>query len=68
MGAKEEVDALVRGLSAAGVAVLLTADTLEETIGLSHRVLIMKDGRVTAEILAPRGAKQDQVRLIEDMV
>ena len=68
VGAKEEVDALVRGLSAAGVAVLLTADTLEETIGLSHRVLVMKDGRVTAEILAPRGAKPDQVRLIEDMV
>jgi ribose transport system ATP-binding protein len=26
---------------------ILTSDTLEETIGLSHRVLVMRDGAVT---------------------
>jgi ribose transport system ATP-binding protein len=48
VGAKEEVYELVRDLSAQGVAILLISDTLEETIGLSHRVLVMRDGEVTA--------------------
>ena len=47
VGAKEEVYELVRAVTAEGVAVILTSDTLEETIGLSHTVLVMRDGEVT---------------------
>ncbi len=36
VGAKEEVYELIRELSGAGIGIILTADTLEETIGLSH--------------------------------
>ena len=36
VGAKEEVYELVRAVTAEGIAVILTSDTLEETIGLSH--------------------------------
>ena len=42
VGAKEEVYELVRGLTAEGVAVVLTSDTLEETIGLAHHILVMR--------------------------
>ena len=68
VGAKEEVYELVRGLSAEGVAVTLTSDTLEETIGLAHRILVMRDGVVTARFDAMPGAKPDQLALIEHMV
>ncbi|WP_312525151.1 sugar ABC transporter ATP-binding protein, partial [Paracoccus sp. (in: a-proteobacteria)] len=68
VGAKEEVYELVRELSAQGVAVLLISDTLEETIGLSHRVLVMRDGAVTAEFDAAPGKKPDQVDLVRAMV
>ena len=44
VGAKEEVYELVRAVTAEGIAVILTSDTLEETIGLSHTVLVMRDG------------------------
>ena len=47
VGAKEEVYELVRAVTAEGIGVILTSDTLEETIGLSHRVLVMRDGIVT---------------------
>ena len=47
VGAKEEVYDLVRQVTAEGVAVILTSDTLEETIGLSHTVLVMRDGEIT---------------------
>ncbi|MEZ5670780.1 MAG: sugar ABC transporter ATP-binding protein, partial [Alphaproteobacteria bacterium] len=68
VGAKEEVYDLVRAMSAEGIAVILIADTLEETIGLSHTILVMRDGRVTRRFDARPGAKPEQVELIEHMV
>jgi ribose transport system ATP-binding protein len=47
---------------------ILLADTLEELIGLSSRVLVMRDGRVSAVVAAPPGGKPRQVDLIEHMV
>ena len=68
VGAKEEVYDLVRDLSEQGVAILLISDTLEETIGLSHQVLVMRDGEVTARFDASAGNKPDQVELLKAMV
>ncbi len=68
MGAKEEIFRLMRQLSREGYAIILIADTLEETIGLSHNILVMRDGEVTARIPAPAGAKPSQVQLVEHMV
>lgn len=68
VGAKEEIFRLMRQLSRDGYAIILIADTLEETIGLSHNILVMRDGEVTARIPAPSGAKPSQVQLVEHMV
>ena len=68
VGAKEEVYELVRKITAEGVAVVLTSDTLEETIGLSHRIIVMKDRRVTERFDAAPGSKPDQLDLIRHMV
>ena len=68
VGAKEEVYELVRDLSAQGVAILLISDTLEETIGLSHQVLVMRDGEITARFDASPGKKPNQVDLLRAMV
>ncbi|MEQ8698516.1 MAG: sugar ABC transporter ATP-binding protein [Bauldia litoralis] len=68
VGAKEEVYELVRATTAEGVAVILTSDTLEETIGLSHTVLVMRDGTITHRTDAAPGAKPRQVDLIGHMV
>jgi ribose transport system ATP-binding protein len=68
VGAKEEVYDLMRTLSEQGIAMVLTADTLEETIGLSHSILVMRDGEVTARFDAMPGSKPAQVDLIRHMV
>ena len=68
VGAKEEVYELVRAVTAEGVGVILTSDTLEETIGLSHTVLVMRDGEITHRAEASPGAKPRQVDLIGHMV
>ncbi|MFO1141607.1 MAG: sugar ABC transporter ATP-binding protein [Amaricoccus sp.] len=68
VGAKEEVYELVRAVTAEGVGVILTSDTLEETIGLAHTVLVMRDGAITYRTEAAPGRKPRQVDLIGHMV
>ena len=68
VGAKEDVYELVRAVTAEGIAVVLTSDTLEETIGLSHRVLVMRDGVITHRADAAAGHKPQQIDLIGHMV
>ncbi len=68
VGAKEEVYDLMRTLSEQGIAIVLTADTLEETIGLSHSIIVMRDGEVTARFDAAAGNKPKQIDLIAHMV
>ncbi len=68
VGAKEEVYQLIRAFTGEGLAVVLTSDTLEETIGLSHQVLVMRDGAVTHRADATPGRKPRQIDLIRYMV
>ena len=68
VGAKEEVYDLIRDLSDTGISVILIADTLEETIGLSHTIFVMRDGVITKRFEAPPKHKPEQVALIEYMV
>ena len=56
---------------ALGSQIVLPANdlnTLEETIGLSHTILVMRDGVVTRRFDAAPGRKPEQVQLIEHMV
>lgn len=44
IGAKEDVYEMIREMCEQGIGVLLVADTLEEAIGLSHTIVVLKDG------------------------
>ena len=68
VGAKEDVYELIRDMTGEGIAILLLADTLEEVIGLSHTIIVMRDGEESARFDAPPGAKPGQVDLIRHMV
>jgi ribose transport system ATP-binding protein len=68
VGAKEDVYHLVREISARGVGVVLTSDTLEESIGLGHTVLVMKDGEIAARFDANGGEKPRQVDIVHHML
>lgn len=68
VGARYEVYGVMRDLAAGGCAILLVSDDLVELIGLSDRILIMKDGRLTGERLCPPGNKPSEDELIALMV
>jgi rhamnose transport system ATP-binding protein len=48
VGAKMEIYGLLDSLAREGLGVLLISSELEEVIGLSHRVLVMREGRIVA--------------------
>ncbi|MCH2203841.1 MAG: ATP-binding cassette domain-containing protein, partial [Fuerstiella sp.] len=50
IGAKQEIYALMEELAAQGVAVLFVSSEMEEILGMSDRVLVMHEGRITGEL------------------
>jgi ribose transport system ATP-binding protein len=67
-GAKEEIYQIVRDLTDRGVGILLVTDELLELIGLSNRILIMRRGRIVAELPAPSNAKPTEHQMIAWML
>jgi ribose transport system ATP-binding protein len=68
VGAKEEIYTTIRNMVSQGKAVILLGDTLDECIGMSNRVLVMKDGLVTGEFNAPPDKKPSQVDVVSIMM
>ncbi|MFM9693556.1 sugar ABC transporter ATP-binding protein [Streptomyces europaeiscabiei] len=60
VGAKVEIYELINELTAAGAAVLMISSDLPEVLGMSDRVLVMAQGRITGELAAAE-ATQDAV-------
>jgi ABC-type sugar transport system ATPase subunit len=50
VGAKAAVHALIARLAEQGVAILMISSELPEILGMSHRILVMRGGRIVAEI------------------
>lgn len=55
--AKEQIFSLVRDLAAQGLAVVFISSEIEEVLDVADRILVMHEGRVTAEV------KPDEVDL-----
>ena len=49
VGAKRAIYELLATLTGRGLGVLLISSDVEEILGLAHRVLVMRSGRVAAE-------------------
>ena len=50
VGTKSEVHRLIGDLAGSGVAILMISSELPEVLGTADRVLVMREGRITAEI------------------
>jgi ABC-type sugar transport system ATPase subunit len=49
VGAKAEVHALMSRLAAAGVAIVMISSELPEILGMSDRILVVRQGAIAAE-------------------
>jgi ribose transport system ATP-binding protein len=63
VGAKQEIYRLMEQLAEQGVAVLFVSSELEEILGMSDRVLVMHEGRITGELLRDQLSEESVMRL-----
>lgn len=61
VGAKFEIYQLIHGLAEEGKAILMISSELPEVLGMSDRIIVMNEGRVTGEIEDCVHAKQEDV-------
>jgi ribose transport system ATP-binding protein len=59
VGAKSAIHDLVRELARGGAAVLMVSSELPELLGMSDRIVVMRDGRIAGEL--PAGATEEDV-------
>ena len=68
IGAKEDVYEMVREMSAAGVGIILVADSLEEANGLSHTIIVIKEGVFQKRFDGAPGEKPSLYDLVHYMI
>jgi ribose transport system ATP-binding protein len=62
VGARSEIYALIHRLAEEGAAILLVSSEVPEVLGLAHRVLVVREGRVVHEAPAD---ELDEARVLD---
>jgi ribose transport system ATP-binding protein len=68
VGSKGEIYSLIRDLTERGVSIVLLGDTLDECIGLTSRIIVMKDGIITGEFDSSPANKPSQLEVVKKMM
>ena len=61
VGAKSEIYRLLRQLAATGVGIIMISSDLPEVLGLSDRILVMREGRIAGEFSAEEATEEKVV-------
>ena len=62
VGTKSEVHRLMSELASRGLAVLMISSELPEVLGMADRVLVMHEGRLTAELSRAEADEESVIR------
>ncbi len=63
VGAKAEIHRLISTLAAAGAAVIMISSEMPEILGMSDRVMVMRQGRVAGILTRSEANQVDLMRL-----
>ncbi len=63
VGAKAEIYALIRNLAATGIAILVISSEMEEVLGISDRISVMHEGRITGTLERSQFSEEAVMRL-----
>ncbi len=64
VGGKAEIHDLIDGLAVDGTAVLLISSELPELLKLSHRILVLREGRLVGEVPRTQASEEAVMRLM----
>lgn len=68
IGAKSEIYKLLNALAAEGKAIVMISSELPEVLRMSHRVLVMCEGRITGELSAAQATQEKIMQLATQRV
>ena len=54
IGTKEQIYRFIAALAEQGRSVIVISSEMQELIGLCHRVIVMRNGRIAGEVAASR--------------
>lgn len=60
VGAKAEIYQIMKRLTGEGISIIMISSEMPELLGLSHRILVMHEGRITTE-LSQHEASQEKI-------
>lgn len=63
VGAKAEIYQLIRNLAGNGVSVIVISSEMEEVLGISDRIAVMHEGRLTGILQRPQFSEEAVMRL-----
>jgi ribose transport system ATP-binding protein len=63
VGAKAEIYSLIRDLAAKGVAIIVISSEMEEVLGVSDRIIVLHEGRITGELQRHQFSEEAVMRL-----
>jgi ribose transport system ATP-binding protein len=63
VGSKSEIYALMRGLADEGVAILMISSDMEEVIGVSDRIVVMREGAIAGYLERAQFSEENVMRL-----
>ena len=64
VGAKHEIYLIINSLAAQGMACILISSEMPEIIGMSDRIYVMSEGKITAELPAKTATQEEIMRNI----
>jgi ABC-type sugar transport system ATPase subunit len=64
VGAKQEIYQLIIQLAKSGMAILLISSEMSEVISMSHRIMVIADGRVAGELKKEEATQDKIMRMI----
>jgi simple sugar transport system ATP-binding protein len=59
INAKDGIYAIVRKLAATGIAIILISDEIGEVLHHTHRILVMREGRIGGELIPGRTSEKE---------
>ncbi len=64
VGAKSEIYSLIQDLSKQGLAILFNSSEIDEVLGLSHRILVVRQGKIIKEFNHQKAEKSEVLRFV----
>lgn len=63
IGAKQQIYEVIASLATQGKAIIVVSSEMQEIVGLSHRVVVMRQGRTVGELVGDRVNESEIIRL-----